>query len=162
MAGKRPFEFEKKKNRNPQNTAPERAPAPQRPMPPRQPQQNRNEGRPELKNEWFISEGPFYVYALLTKAAGYVESGVFNKKKLFNVHLHVEAKGGDLASIEATYQSKSGERPIKGISEKCFDATFDVPVEGFVGTHLKVNIEYKFKVGVFKRKPFFINVFLPH
>ena len=143
MPGNRPFKFN---NRNTSNSSQGSNPKPGR----------------DLKNEWSMQDGKFYLSVRLDKAAGYIESGIINKKKLFNARLSIKAAGGEIVSLSAVYQTSSGDRAIKQINEKCFQAEFDVPTEQFVGTHLKVTVECKFKLGVFKRKCMRVSVFLPH
>lgn len=157
MAGKRPFSFKKDGSNSSHNNGGNYNSNPN-------PNPNRGfEGKNELKNEWSVSDGPFRLHAKLTKAVGYIETGIINKKKLFNARLHVDAMGGEeIASLKAFYQSKSGKRPIKQINNNCFDAEFDVPTDQFVGTHLKVTVECKFKIGILRRKLLTLSVFLPH
>ena len=150
MPGKRPFQFQNN-NGKPQNNGRVSGPNPKKPV----------DGS-ALKNEKTVTDGPFYLYAKLTKAMGYLEKGLINKKTVFNAHIRIRVRGGEVSSLVAYYQSKFGDRIIKQINEKCYDADFDVPTEEFVGTHLKVTVKCKFKIGLLKKKVLPVSVFWPH
>ena len=96
----------------------------------------------------------------MSRKGGYTETGIFNKKQVFNAQITVVPSGGTVAKLSAYVHTKSGVKQIKKITKSCTSAEFDILRGDIPDNRIRVTAVCRIKVGFARSKTLKLSVSL--